>query len=275
MVHSPINSCSSPIFYSIKQNLLIYLPSKEVTEILIEDKMETPKLHGRAIIGLLLIILGGLFVLHNYDMIDLPENFLTWEYFFILVGALFLFLSRNKIAGIVFISIGLFNLYPDLWPLVLVMVGLYIIYGRKRSHKIKVDISASSSETEPSGQTLNSDPPSSDIIESVSIFGGGSKVLFTDNFKGGNVVSIFGGSEINLSNCKMAPGLNVIEITAIFGGSTILIPPDWKVEIDVLPIFGGFGDNRKKDPVKDIKQDATLLIKGIVLFGGGEIKTVF
>lgn len=232
--------------------------------------METPKLHGRAILGLLLIILGGLFVLHNYELIDLPENFLTWEYFFLLAGALMLLLSRNKIAGIVFVSIGLFNLYPELWPLVLVMVGLYIIYGRKGRSKIKVDITTSSSDT-----GTKEEIPSSDLIESISVFGGGSKVVFTDNFRGGNVVSIFGGSEINLSNCKMAPGVNVIEITALFGGSTIMIPPDWKVEIDVLPIFGGFGDNRKKDPVKDIKQDATLLIKGIVLFGGGEIKTVF
>jgi predicted membrane protein len=237
--------------------------------------METPKLHGRAILGLLLIILGGLFVLHNYEIIDLPENFLTWEYFFILVGVLFLLLSRNKVAGIVFISIGLFNLYPDLWPLVLIMIGLYILYGRKYSHRHKVDISIGSTETGTAKSGFTESGQSTDFIESTSIFGGGSKVLFTDNFKGGNIVSIFGGSEINLSNCKMSPGLNVIEITAIFGGSTIMIPPDWKVEIDVLPIFGGFGDNRKKDPVKDIKQDATLLIKGIVLFGGGEIKTVF
>jgi len=232
--------------------------------------METPKLHGRAIIGLLLIILGGLFVLHNYELINLPENFLTWEYFFLLVGILFVLLSRNKVAGIVFISIGLFNLYPELWPLILVMIGLYIIYGRKGNLKHKVDISTSYIGTGPTEPTQ-----SSDIFESISVFGGGSKVLFTDNFKGGNIVSIFGGSEINLSNCKMSPGLNTIEITAIFGGTTIMIPADWKVEIDVLPIFGGFGDNRKKDPVKDIRQDATLLIKGIVLFGGGEIKTVF
>jgi len=232
--------------------------------------METPKLHGRAILGLLLIILGGLFVLHNYELIDLPENFLTWEYFFMLVGVLFLLLSRNKVAGIVFFSIGLFNLYPDLWPLVLIMIGAYIIYGRKGCHRRKVDISIGSPQI-----GNNATAQSCDLIDSVSVFGGGSKVLFTDNFKGGNVVSIFGGSEINLSNCKMSPGINEIEITAIFGGSTIMIPPDWKVEIDVLPIFGGFGDNRKKDPVKDIKQDATLLIKGIVLFGGGEIKTVF
>jgi predicted membrane protein len=232
--------------------------------------METPKLHGRAIIGLLLIILGGLFVLHNYEIINLPENFLTWEYFFMLGGVLFFFLSRNKIAGIVFISIGLFNLYPELWPLILIMIGAYIIFGRKGLHRHKQDISISSS-----GSGTSEPAQSSDLIESTSIFGGGSKVLFTDNFKGGNIVSIFGGSEINLVNCKMAPGLNVLEITALFGGTTLMVPADWRVEIDVLPLFGGFGDNRKKDPGKDIKQDATLLIKGIVLFGGGEIKTVF
>jgi predicted membrane protein len=150
------------------------------------------------------------------------------------------------------------------------MIGAYIIFGRKGCHRLKADISNASS-----GTGTSEPAQSSDLIESTSIFGGGSKVLFTDNFKGGNIVSIFGGSEINLVNCKMAPGLNVIEITALFGGTTLMVPADWRVEIDVLPLFGGFGDNRKKDPGKDIKQDATLLIKGIVLFGGGEIKTVF
>ncbi len=226
--------------------------------------METPKLHGRVIIGILMIILGALFVMRNYEILDFPYEYFTWEYFFILIGVLFLFLSRNKAAGFVFIAIGLFNLVPELWPLLLVLIGLYIIYGRTRHNKQKDE----SAETEQSKS-------STDYVESVSIFGGGSKIINSDNFKGGSIVSIFGGSEINLTNSKLAEGENNIEITAVFGGTTLTVPSDWNVVIDVLPIFGGFSDKRMKDPNKKIQEGRTLLLKGVVLFGGGEIKTIF
>lgn len=226
--------------------------------------METPKLHGRVIIGILLIILGALFVLRNYDILDFPYEYFTWEYFFILIGILFFFLSRNKTAGIVLMAIGLFNLLPELWPLLLVLVGVYIIFGRKGNFRHSI-------ESSDAGQSKNSN----DYVESISIFGGSSKIVNSDNFKGGNIVSIFGGSEINLSNSKLAEGENNIEITAVFGGTTLIVPADWIVELDVLPIFGGFGDKRMKDPNKKNQEGRKLLIKGIVLFGGGEIKTIF
>ena len=226
--------------------------------------METPKLHGRVIIGILLIILGGLFVLRNYDILDFPYEYFTWEYFFILVGLLFFVLSRNKTAGIVVMAIGLFNLFPELWPLLLVLVGLYIIFCRKGHGR-------SSAEQVGTDQPTNSN----DYVESISIFGGGSKIITSDNFKGGSIVSIFGGSEINLVNSKLAEGDNNIEITALFGGSSLIVPADWNVVLDVLPIFGGFGDKRTKDPNTKILEGRKLVIKGIVLFGGGEIKTIF
>lgn len=231
--------------------------------------METPKLHGRVIIGILLMLLGGLFLLRNYELFDFPYEYITWEYFFILIGVLFFFLSRNKTAGVVFMAIGLFNLVPELWPLLLVLIGLYIIFGRgccSRNRYFQSTVTSGSSTQHTEGK---------DYIESVNVFGGGNKVIHSNNFKGGNIVSIFGGSEINLSNCKLAAGENIIDITAVFGGTTIIVPPDWKIEIDVLPIFGGFGDKRTKDPNKSFQEGRTLAIKGLVLFGGGEIKTIF
>lgn len=231
--------------------------------------METPKLHGRVIIGILLMLIGGLFLLRNYELFNFPYEKITWEYFFILIGVLFFFLSRNKTAGVVFMAIGLFNLIPDLWPLLLVLIGLYIIFGRGccGGNRYFQSIGARDSSIH---QTEGKD-----YVESVNVFGGGNKVIHSNNFKGGNIISIFGGSDINLSNCKLAPGDNIIEITAVFGGTTIIVPYDWKIELDILPIFGGFGDKRTKDPNKTFQEGRALIIKGLVLFGGGEVKTIF
>ncbi len=224
------------------------------------------KVKSRIVVGIILVLIGIVYLLRNYDIFLFPIDFLTWEYFFIVFGLLLFVLSDNKTAGIVFLAIGLFNLVPGLWPLIFVIIGLYIIMKRKGSRSIyhnkyfKGDPNISSAED------------SKDSLEDVNIFGGGTKIINTDNFKGGNVVSIFGGSEINLMGSKLADGEQSLEITAIFGGSTLIIPSEWKVELDVISIFGGYGDKRRKDPNIVYDQNKVLVVKGLVLFGGGEIK---
>lgn len=224
------------------------------------------KVKSTIIIGIMLVIIGVVFLLRNYEVYLFPIDFLTWEYFLILFGALLFTLSDNKTAGIIFIAIGLFNLVPELWPIIFILIGAYILFRRGSSrsyfHYKYFDRKDTASENE----------KSNDILEDVNIFGGGNKTINTDNFKGGSAVSIFGGSEINLLGSKLADGENTLEITAIFGGSTLLIPSDWKVELDVVSIFGGFSDKRRKDPNIVYNMNKVLIVKGLCLFGGGEIK---
>jgi len=116
---------------------------------------------------------------------------------------------------------------------------------------------------------------SKDVIDDVAIFGGGTKIITSENFKGGNVTAIFGGSEIILKGCKLAEGTNVIDVLAVFGGTTIIVPSDWNIVLNVTPIFGGFSNKSVKDPNRVIDLSKTLIIKGLVVFGGGELKTYF
>ncbi|MCX7874773.1 MAG: cell wall-active antibiotics response protein [Melioribacteraceae bacterium] len=219
--------------------------------------------HGRVVIGIMLVLIGLLFFLENHEPFNelIPSFIYKWEFFFILFGLLFFLLSRNKIAGIIFFSIGLFNLVPELWPLVFIFIGIYILIGFKGLKNFSF-----------SGPNDNVEKDKN-YLEQISIFGGGSKVFLSDNFKGGNIISIFGGSEVNLTGSKLAEGENILETTSIFGGSTIVIPNDWNVITDVLPIFGGFSDKRKRDPNQIIDTNKTLIIKGVAIFGGGEVKS--
>jgi len=223
---------------------------------------------SRVIVGLMLILIGGLFILNNYNILVFPSEYLTWEYFFILFGLLLFTLSNNKTAGVIFTTIGLFNLFPELWPLIFVLIGLYIIL-RKNHHSAFCTKFYFHNKNEIKKDEVNG----KDIIEETAIFGGNSKIFHSDNFKGGNIVSIFGGSEINLANCKLAEGENILDMTAIFGGTSIIVPSDWNLELDVMPIFGGFSDERIKNPSQPIDKSKTLIIKGLALFGGGEIRS--
>ncbi|MBL1212692.1 MAG: hypothetical protein HND52_04920 [Ignavibacteriae bacterium] len=227
---------------------------------------------ARIWIGVILILFGAIFLLENFFFLPfhIPNFLRHWQWILVLIGIVILLTHKNRTGGIVLISLGLFFLYGFklLLPLMLVGLGFYFVLKRGADNRQRSNL-GNGTEAEP-GSYSNF---KQDMIDDVSIFGGGTKVVQSDNFRGGKVTAIFGGSEIIMTDCKLADGENFIDIVAIFGGSTLVVPKDWRIILDIVPIFGGFSDNRRKDPNLVYSNDKTLVIKGFVLFGGGEIKT--
>ena len=62
----------------------------------------------------------------------------------------------------------------------------------------------------------------------------------------------------------------MLEMICVFGGSTLIVPADWNVKVEMFSIFGGFEDKRVTGQVDYNK---TLILKGVAIFGGGEVKT--
>jgi len=221
------------------------------------------KVNFSMIIGLLLVVLGGLFLLDNFDVIyfDVPYWVFRWQTILIIIGLLLLANSENKTAGFVLIAIGVFGWCPELWPLVLIGLGLYILY-RRRDHTIKKTDDQTDFESS-----------NDDYINDTAIFGGGNKRISTQNFRGGKLTAVFGGSDIDLYDCRLAEGTNYLDVFVMFGGTDITMPSDWNVKIEVLPIFGEFSDKRRKEPNHVPDPERKLIIKGLVLFGGGNLKS--
>ena len=63
----------------------------------------------------------------------------------------------------------------------------------------------------------------------------------------------------------------VIDMFTMFGGTKLIIPGNWQVKSEATSLFGGFTDKRHIKPDQVIS-DKILLIKGVVIFGGVEIK---
>jgi predicted membrane protein len=112
-----------------------------------------------------------------------------------------------------------------------------------------------------------------DYIDYVNIFSGGERQIVSQNFKGGKLSAVFGGIDLDLSKARLAPGRNILEIACVFGGATIIVPDNWYVTIEVTPVLGGFSDTRKLHPGRTVESDSQLVIKGAVVFGGGEVKS--
>ncbi len=58
-------------------------------------------------------------------------------------------------------------------------------------------------------------------------------------------MAVFGGVDLNLKDARIYHDV-VINVTSVFGGGEILVPPNVKVKVSSLPIFGGVS-NRPKD----------------------------
>ena len=223
------------------------------------------KLSTSTLIGIFIIALGVLLLLANFDAItiNVPDYIFRWQSILIIIGLIIIASSNNRSTGLVLVLIGAIGFIPEFWPVLLILLGAYFLYRTNR-HK-KTDSKENFEEHESSFSEK-------DYLNDISIFGGGHKLIQSDNFKGGKVTAIFGGSEIDLLDCKLADGNNYLDVATIFGGTTLIVPVDWKIEIDVVPIFGGFTDKRKREPNQVQDSSKVLIIKGIALFGGGEIK---
>jgi predicted membrane protein len=230
----------------------------------------------RMFIGGLFIAVGILLFLSINDLISfrLSNIVFSFPFFLFIVGILILINSQKKTFGAILVVIGGFFLIPKIFPwihfegslifpLILIGLGIAIIIKQRKPGSF---IPASGPSTEGIRK---------DYIDDVAVFGGGTKVLVSDEFKGGNVTAIFGGSEIDLSRCRLSDGENVLDVLFIFGGSDIYVPKEWNIIVNVTPVFGGFSNKILRDPSMAIDTSRTLVIKGLALFGGGEVKNKF
>jgi predicted membrane protein len=111
----------------------------------------------------------------------------------------------------------------------------------------------------------------SGYIERNCIFCGNKEKLDIKNFKGGEINSIFGGIELDLSDAELAEGVHHLELNSIFGGIVLYVPIEWNIEIRQDQVFGQFVDKRPK-PGFEVDENSLLILEASSIFGGGEIK---
>lgn len=242
--------------------------------------MENKTTDSRLVLGILLIVLGGLLMAGTFGIIDWNFSYyiFSWKTLLILIGIVLITNKQRKVAGTILIALGVFFWIPYIfdvnvhlrqvfWPMVLIGIGVLII-SRRGNVPFKHGWDKEKWKQNFGGHTDYKD----DYINDLSIFGGGHKSVQSENFKGGNLTSVFGGSEINMKNAKISPGGCVLDVFTVFGGTTLIIPNDWKLQIDAVSILGGFNDKRRVAS-SEIDQNKVLVIKGVVMLGGIEVKS--
>ncbi len=236
--------------------------------------------NSKILIGALLIIIGLFSVAGNFFLIPFPFTHYLFSVpgLMMLFGFIILIKHKNSNAGLILVAVGGFlfltrftdipirHYFSEYWPILIIILGIYIIL---KSDNNRVYQNAAQSERNPDSDNKFD----IDYLDEVNILGGGRKVLHTDNFRGGKITAFMGGTDIDLHECSLAEGTNIIDLTVIFGGVDFIVPRDWKVIVNVTSIFGGFDDKRILNLNQIQESNKVLIIRGFVLFGGGHLKT--
>lgn len=207
--------------------------------------------------GLILLAVGVIFLGNSLDVWHLDIFFKGWWTLFIIIPSFIgLFRRGTIISSTLGLTFGclLFCAAQDIiewsmvgktfFPIILIVIGLSIIFKRQNK-KVRID----------KGDN-----------EYVAVFSSTTEKV-TKEFNGGECVGIFGGVELDLSECKIDKDV-VIECVTVFGGIDIRVPKNVNVKTSGVPIFGGIENKLTSEEEKK----PTVYINYVCVFAGIDIK---
>jgi predicted membrane protein len=273
-----------------------------------EDKPIPRGPRSRIWTGLFLLLVGAVLLLDQMGF-PLPYWLFSWHTFLVALGLFIGFRHNFRgglwlILIFIGLVLGIQDYYPDLeihrflLPGILILIGLAFVLNprggpfsrrhqwknewkhqwkqqwRNEKHQWKNEwkrerhqyrwnypVSAASSTHE--GYS------SEDYIDATAFFGGVHKKIVSKTFKGGDIVTILGGTELDLTQADFT-GVVKLDVVQIMGGTKIIVPAHWEVRSEVTAVFAGFEDKRQQPTVSN--PEKVLVIEGTSIFGGIELK---
>lgn len=227
------------------------------------------------VIGMVFILIGTLLLLDRLGVLQSREILSYWSVIPLAIGVGLLIRGGRDglVGGFVLTALGSIFLarrlgltelgMRELWPVILILVGAAVLVNSVLARRARDEGSLHGTSAE-------------DVLNDSAFFGGVEKKVQSENFRGGDVMAVFGGVVVNLRRAKLSTaGPAVLNANAIFGGVELFVPEDWVVVNEGLAILGGFADSRRfveaeEPPAGDPKK--LLIIRGMALFGGVEVK---
>jgi len=176
------------------------------------------------------------------------------------------------IVGIILILIGIsaltgIPLFGFLFAVVLIAIGIRMIAHRSVHsgwhwdyHDHDHDHDNHHHDTTPASGERS--------IDEVAVFSPLNKSYAIEHFKGGKIVMIFSGGEVDLTQIKTDGNEIHLEVSSVFSGVRITVPKDWKV-VSTANVFIGDVDT---SAAQGGDGTVTLIIHGEAVFGQIEVR---
>ena len=230
--------------------------------------------HGRSgmsglLFGGLVVVVGLLMLLDNLSIIRFHDLWRFWPVAVIIMGVAKVLEARSSmgyVVGGMIALVGAFLLLDNLdvvpfnfdliWPLVIIGFGIIVLL-RALERKRCV-----------AGAPGTSNPD----VSLWAVFSGVKRKVESQDFKGGDVVAVFGGVNIDLRNAAIAGDRAVIDLNLLFGGVDIRVPENWNVVMKGVAIFGAFEDKTTHPKSDPNTKTPELVITGAAMFAGVNAK---
>jgi predicted membrane protein len=234
--------------------------------------MNTRRQHHPAaqiVVGLAVIAIGVLFLFDNLGWLDIDLTVQFWPVILIAAGVLKILQGREprgKVTGAVLVVVGAVLLLKGLgifhitWnmlaPLLMIAGGLAVV-ARSASRKSRQDAFG-----------VGFKPDGDNVIQVAAILGSYRRRITSQQFAGGEITAVMAGCDLDLREASMPPGEAVLHVFTLMGGVNIQVPVDWTVQLEGIPVLGGFDETtlRPKDGTK------RLIVRGHTIMGGLEIR---
>lgn len=108
-----------------------------------------------------------------------------------------------------------------------------------------------------------------EFVNITAVFSENKRVISSQNFKGGKLVAIFGGSKLDCRGGNIQEDI-VLDIATVFGGTELVFPANWIVVNEMTTLFGAVEDKRRL--VNNTGNEHRVILTGFTLFGSVEIK---
>ena len=234
--------------------------------------------NGRLIVGFGLLLVGAIFLLRNLDVFtwEFEYLYLGWPTLLFIIGLIMTISSRGSFVGFSAMIVGAIffaaryydypagEIFGDIWPVFLILFGLSIMFKHRRGkHK------GNHKHDKCHGEWFDY---SDETIDLTSMFGENKRKIISQNFQKAKITTVFGSTELDFRDAKVAPNC-IIECDTIFGGTEIIVPSSWQVINQTTALFGGADDSRRKSAPLEGEEPMKLTLKGFAMFGGIEIKS--
>jgi predicted membrane protein len=252
---------------------------------------------GGVIIGTAILLVGVLFLLENFGLVHVRDIWAYWPVLMIAWGIAGLTgagHSSGRVWGGVIAVVGALlllsnlhiitqNVWRIVWPLLLIIAGLRMLYRNARRRRRRDDDnfppadgpvaapggSASQGGTAPRDGTQGAGPMPG-YLDEWAIFSGSRRRVDSQDFKGGEAFAMFGGVEVDLRSATIAQDEVVIDASALFGGVDIQVPENWNVAVEGHGVFGGYEDKTVHAMPEGSRP--RVVITGSAVFGGVVVK---
>ena len=274
---------------------------------------------GRILAGLFLLVAGAVLLLHQQGLF-IPNELYNWHLF---VAALGLFIGFARafrgFGWMVIMGVGAVGLVQDyypgihldafIWPGLIILIGLALIFRRKRPwdeewveawhqrrhqwhaqqrhwHEQKREWRRQARRQWKEGarnwqgaaqdwheMRANAQAEQhfvqDEYIDTTNGFSSLRKKMLSKNFKGGHVTTFLGSMVVDLSEADINGNVQ-LNITQIMGSTKIIVPADWEVRSEANVVMAGFEDKREQPAV--INPAKVLVIQGEVVMGSIEVQ---